>query len=112
MRIARESGVAVGAIYNYFSSKTKLAFAVYQQLASQIIAAPVKDVDAYAEDPKTMTMAYIHDYIEIFWVDADRAVLFEYLTDVPVIQTPEIAEVFKPLRDYGHRVLTAAIAHH
>lgn len=107
-RIARESGVAVGSIYNHFPSKTELVFGVYQQLASQIIAALVTDIDADTDDPKTTIMAYIHDYIEFFWADADRAVLFEYLTNAPMIETPEIAEVFKPLRDYNRAIFTQA----
>lgn len=107
-RIARESGVAVGSIYNYFPSKTELVFGVYHQLASQIIAALVTDIDADRDDPKTTIMAYIHDYIEFFWADADRAVLFEYLTNSPLIETPEIAEVFKPLRDYNRAIFTQA----
>lgn len=107
-RIARESGVAVGSIYNYFPSKTQLVFGVYQQLASQIIAALVTDFETDTDDPKKMIMAYIHAYIDFFWADADRAVLFEYLTNLPVIETPEIAEVFKPLRDYNRAIFSHA----
>ena len=107
-RIARESGVAVGSIYNYFPSKTELVFGVYQELASQIMAALVTDVDEQPDDPRTSIMAYIHSYIEFFWADADRAVLFEYLTNLPVIETPEIAEVFEPLRDYNCAIFTKA----
>ncbi|KEJ95431.1 TetR/AcrR family transcriptional regulator [Pseudosulfitobacter pseudonitzschiae] len=107
-RISRESGVAVGSIYNYFPSKSALVLGVYQQLASQINEALVADDDADTRDPKARVMAYIHAYIEFFWADPDRAVLFEYLTNVPVIETPEIAEVFKPLRDYNRAIFADA----
>ncbi|ASM74340.1 MULTISPECIES: TetR/AcrR family transcriptional regulator [Roseobacteraceae] len=107
-RIARESGIAVGSIYNYFPSKSALVLGVYQHLASQINAAFVATDDAGSDDPKAMVMAYIHSYIEFFWADADRAILFEYLTNLPMIETPEVAEVFKPLRDYNRAIFTFA----
>lgn len=106
-RISTDSGVAVGSIYNHFPSKQDLVVGVYRQLADQINAALTGPVDG-TDDPKSRIMAYIHGYIDFFWADADRAVLFEYLSNVPPIDTPEVAEAFRPLRDYNSALFSQA----
>lgn len=110
-RVSQESGVAVGSIYNYFPSKNALILGVYQQLADQINAALIGSEEAGSDDPESMIMAYIHNYIDLFWADEARAILFEYLTNLPMIETPEIAEVFKPLRDYNQAIFACAQDH-
>ncbi|MBR9862207.1 MAG: TetR/AcrR family transcriptional regulator [Rhodobacteraceae bacterium] len=109
-RISKESGIAVGSIYNYFPSKKDLVFGVYQHLATQINDALTTAEDDCIDDPKALVMNYIHSYIDFFWADAERAILFEYLTNAPVMETPEIAEVFAPLREYNRTIFANAQA--
>lgn len=108
-RVARESGVAVGSIYNHFPSKHHLIVGVYQQIADQIEPA-LTVVPPGAETPKARIMAYIHAYIEFFWADADRAILFEYLSNAPLIATPDVAQMFKPLRSFNSTLFADAQA--
>lgn len=109
-RISQDSGIAVGSIYNYFPSKKDLIFGVYQHLATQINAALAAADSDFIDDPKALIMDYIHNYIDFFWADADRAILFEYLTNAPVMETPEIADVFDPLREYNRTIFANAQA--
>lgn len=99
-RVARESGVAVGSIYNHFPSKHHLIVGVYQQIADQIVPA-LTAVPPAADTTAARLMAYIHAYIEFFRADPDRATLFEYLSNAPLIAAPDVAEIFKALRSYN-----------
>lgn len=56
-------------------------------------------------------MAYIFAYIEFFRADPDRAILFEYLSNAPLIATPDVAEIFKELRRFNSGLFAEAQAH-
>lgn len=109
-RVAQESGVAVGSIYKHFPSKHRLIVGIYEQIAKQIepsltVAPPEADT------PKKRVMAYIYAYIEFFRADPDRAILFEYLSNAPLIATPDVAEIFKELRRFNSGLFADAQAH-
>lgn len=108
-RVARESGAAVGSIYNHFPSKHDLIVGVYQQIADQIepalTASSIKD-----DDLKSQIMTYVHAYIDFFWEDPDRAILFEYLSNAPLIATPDVARMFKALRAFNYELFARAQA--
>lgn len=108
-RLAREAGVAVGSIYNHFPSKHHLIVGIYRDIAEQIEAALTVAPPA-AATPEARIMAYIHAYIDFFWSDPDRAILFEYLSNAPLIATPEVAGLFKALRRYNSGLFAEAQA--
>lgn len=108
-RVARNSGVAVGSIYNHFPSKHHLIVGVYQQIADQIEPA-LTVAPAGADTPKARVMAYIHAYIDFFWADPDRAILFEYLSNAPLIATPDVARIFQSLRRFNSDLFAEAQA--
>ncbi len=92
-RIAARAGVAIGSLYNYFESKDVLIRAVYGRLAQQIIAAHLAD-DASGLSPLGRLERYVEVYVDFFWSDAQRAILFEYLSNVPLIPSDEMAQKF------------------
>lgn len=108
-RVARESGVAVGSIYNHFPSKHVLIVGVYQQIADQIEPALTASSNGDG-DLKSQIMAYVHAYIDFFWEDPDRAILFEYLSNAPLIATPDVARMFKSLRAFNSDLFARAQA--
>jgi len=116
-RIASRAGVAIGTIYAHFPSKTDLVLGVYARLADQTVAALVPRADRALgpspvpeNDARDRVMDYLHAYIDFFWADSDRAVLFEYMSNVPLIPAADIAEVFRPVREYNHRIFAEAQA--
>ena len=102
--IATKADVAIGSVYNYFESKDALILAVYADQAGQMNAALARDIDP-AESAQDRIMAYIFDYIDYFWSDADRASLFEYLSNVPLIPSPELDRLFRPTRSYNQKII-------
>lgn len=116
-RIASRAGVAIGTIYAHFPSKTDLVLGVYARLADQTVAALVPRAErapapsqASPDDARARVMDYLHAYIDFFWADSDRAVLFEYMSNVPLIPAADIAEVFRPVREYNHHIFAEAQA--
>lgn len=91
--IATTAGVAIGSLYNHFSSKDALIRAVYERLAEQLDAAVIR---AAGDEPSPTAQldAYIDDYIEFFWTDKDRAVLFEILSSLPLVTPAELLAHF------------------
>lgn len=105
--IAKKSGVAMGSIYNYFPSKTDLIRGVYAQLADQTNAKLAGPIDRN-EPHRERIMTYIHAYIDFFWEDWDRAILFEYLSNAPLIPMAELEEVFGATRTYNNTLFSEA----
>jgi len=108
-RVAQESRAAVGSIYNHFPSKHDLVVGVYQRIANQIERA-LTSVPSDMDTPKARIMVYIHAYIDFFWEDPDRAILFEYLSNAPLISTPDVARMFQTLRSFNFDLFSQAQA--
>jgi len=107
--IAARADVSMGSIYNYFASKEELVLGVYAQLADAFDALVVADIDR-SQPHRDRIMRYITDYIDFFWADWDRAILFEYLSNVPLIPADELARVFARTRAYSRTLLEEAQA--
>jgi len=107
--IAARADVSMGSIYNYFASKEELVLGVYAQLADAFNTLVVADIDR-SQPHRDRIMRYITDYIDFFWADWDRAILFEYLSNVPLIPADELARVFARTRAYSRTVLEEAQA--
>lgn len=103
--IATTAGVAIGSLYNHFDSKDALIRAVYERLAGQLDAAVVRQWDDSAT-PYSRLEAYIDDYIEFFWTDHERAVLFELLSSLPLVTPAELLAYFAGSADYVSGILT------
>ncbi|MDE1996488.1 MAG: TetR/AcrR family transcriptional regulator [Rhizobiaceae bacterium] len=105
--IAQSAGVATGSVYNYFKSKDDLIRGVYRQLSETIgtllILPP--SIELTAEE---RIFRYIYDYIDFIWDDPNRAILFEYLSNVPLITPQELAEIFDVVTRYSVSVMAAA----
>ena len=97
--IASEAGVAIGSLYNHFASKEALIRAVYDRLAAQLDAAVITEGTG-GETPQAQLDAYIDAYIEFFWSDPQRAVLFEILSSLPLVTTAELLAHFAGSADY------------
>ncbi|MHA3979395.1 TetR/AcrR family transcriptional regulator [Halovulum sp. GXIMD14794] len=108
-RIASHSGVAIGTIYSHFPSKTDIVIGVYARLADQLRTALVPEAEE-SGDEEDRVEAYLHRYIDFFWSDPERAMLFEYLSNVPLIPPADIADVFQPVRDYNRAIFSEAHA--
>jgi AcrR family transcriptional regulator len=104
--IALEAGVAMGSVYNYFASKDDLILAVYTELASEVNGI-VRPIDRSLPH-KDRIMRYVYDYIDFFWESKDRAVLFEYLSNAPLIDHQKLVEIFTPVREYHTALRTEA----
>ena len=105
--IAAKADVAMGSVYKYFASKDDLILAVYARLAAEINAALVHNI-VPEEDARDRVMRYIYEYIDCFWSDADRATLFEYLSNVPLIPAAEFNRLFNPVNTYNFRIVELA----
>lgn len=105
--IAEKSGVAMGSIYNQFDSKADLVMALYEELAAQTFTA-LSDSSDRDESHQARIMRYIHAYIDFFWRDWDRAILFEYLSSVPLITPSELERVFGENRLFINTLLSEA----
>ncbi|WP_342358734.1 TetR/AcrR family transcriptional regulator [Terrarubrum flagellatum] len=105
--IAEAAGVATGSLYNYFSSKEELIWAVYKRLAKSIDEALVRPIDPI-EPHRQRFINYFSDYIDFIWADPDRAILFEYLSNAPIISHSELREVFSGSSVYIGRLISDA----
>lgn len=105
--IAQTAGVATGSIYNYFASKDDLVRGVYRKLTEDIAAVLIVDHGLQVSHEERLRR-YIADYIEFVWADADRAILFEYLSNVPLIPQGELRKAFAPVTDFTTRLFTEA----
>ncbi|SFZ85504.1 transcriptional regulator, TetR family [Devosia enhydra] len=108
--IAARADVAMGSIYNYFASKDDLILGVYASLAEAFNEKVVPEAIDRSVPHRARIMKYITDYIDFFWADWDRAILFEYLSNVPLIPPDALAEVFARTRAYSRTLLEEAQA--
>jgi len=105
--IASTAGVATGSLYTYFKSKDDLIRCVYAQLTEAIVAALIVEHDA-ATSPEARLRRYIEDYIAFVWADADRALLFEYLSNVPLVPAAEMLQIFAPVIAFTNKTIREA----
>lgn len=108
--IAARADVSMGSIYNYFDSKEHLILGVYAQLADQFDHLVVVEQIDRSVPHRDRIMVYINNYIDFFWADWDRAILFEYLSNVPLVPPEELARVFGKTRAYSRTLLEEAQA--
>ena len=107
--IAATAGVATGSLYNYFKSKNEMIAAVYARLAEEIAEAIVRDIDRSLPH-RARIMRYVDAYIDFFWADPARAILFEYLSNVPLIPPSQLGAVFDRVTRYGNTLIVEAMA--
>jgi AcrR family transcriptional regulator len=107
--IAGQADVATGSIYNYFKSKDDMVRGVYSQLAATV-AARLVCPDAETLGPRDRIFRYIADYIDFIWEDHDRAILFEYLSNVPLISPQELVDTFEETNRYSMYLMKAGKA--
>lgn len=98
-KIAQRAGVATGSLYNHFENKELLIRAVYDALAQAMEEALVLRDDP-SLTPQARLERYIDNHIDFIWADADRAVLFEYLSNVPLLPGEELLESFQRTTDF------------
>lgn len=105
--IAEEAGVATGSLYNYFRNKEELVLGVYvrvsMEMAESLMRPVEEDVDIGAE-----VSAYIERYIAFIWDDSERARLFDYLDNNPLISLDEAKTVFEPFVRHGIAMIEIA----
>jgi len=107
--IAETAGVATGSLYNYFTSKDEMVSALYARLADEIADEIVQEIDRTIPHRERL-MRYVYAYIEFIWADPSRAILFEYLSSVPLIPPEELEKVFARVTGYGQTLLVEARA--
>lgn len=105
--IAETAGVATGSIYNYFRSKDEMVAALYTRLADEIADAIVEEIDRTISHRERL-MRYVYAYVEFIWANPARAILFEYLSSVPIIPPAELERVFVRVTTYGQTLLKEA----
>ncbi|KMW58432.1 hypothetical protein AIOL_003405 [Candidatus Rhodobacter oscarellae] len=104
-KIAKNADVAIGSVYNHFASKDILIRAIYQKLGDELLAELVPDDQDNLSDMERLER-YIDDYISFIWKDTERAILFEYLSNVPLIPSEDLVSVFADTSQYLNDLLT------
>lgn len=105
--IAEEASVATGSLYNYFASKEALVLGVYTRMTEEMTAALVTQPDP-ALGPGERVRDYIDRYIEFIWQDPQRAVLFDYLDNNPLITMGDAITIFGSFVQHGVDMIEAA----
>jgi AcrR family transcriptional regulator len=107
--IAEEASVATGSLYNYFANKEELVLGVYTQVSAEmterLTVPPDPSLTAREEVGR-----YIERYIDFIWEDAERARLFDYLDNNPLISLDDAKTVFGPFVLHGIAMVEAAQA--
>lgn len=93
-RIASRAGVATGSLYNHFENKEVLIRAVYDDLARVVEDNLVAGDLPGASAPDRLAQ-YIDNQISFFWAHPERAILFEYLSNVPLLPGEEVLSSFE-----------------
>lgn len=107
--IAQTAGVATGTLYIYFSSKEEMVRGVYQRLTAKVGASLIVEHGPDVSH-EARVRRYIDDYIRLIWADPARAILFEYLSNVPLLPPGELRRLFAPVTDFTGKVFTEARA--
>ncbi|WP_240229367.1 TetR/AcrR family transcriptional regulator [Devosia lacusdianchii] len=107
--IAEEASVATGSLYNYFASKEALVLGVYERTTAEMIESLMTPADP-ASTPEMRVRQYIGDYIDFIWQDAQRARLFDYLDNNPLIALNDAITVFAPFVAHGIAMIELAQA--
>ncbi|MDL2401873.1 TetR/AcrR family transcriptional regulator [Rhizobium mayense] len=103
--IAEQANVATGSLYNYFPSKEDLVFAVYQRVAAELNADMIVEIDQETPFPARVE-AYIMRYIEHLWRDQTRAMLYEVITNSPLIMQERVGSLFLEFAIYSIKVFS------
>ena len=105
--IAEEADVATGSLYNYFTSKEALVLGVYTRVSEDMSNTLVMPPDP-AMTAADEVRGYIDRYIDFIWQDAERARLFDYLDNTPLISFSDAATIFGPFVQHGNALIAAA----
>lgn len=105
--IASTAKVATGSLYNYFPSKEGLVLEVCRQLAASMERDLVEPIDKTLPYQRRVE-AYTSAYIDFIWEDADRAVLYDYVTNSPAIAHDELARIFDTVTSHSIAVFSSA----
>ncbi len=104
--IAEEAGVATGSLYNYFDSKEALVLGVYGRMAEQMTERLSVPPDP-SKTPAERMQVYIADYVDFIWSDPQRARLFDYLENNPLITLADAKVIFGAFVDYAIDLIVA-----
>lgn len=107
--IAQEAGVATGSLYNYFPSKEALVLGVYTQVSTQMSERLATEAPA-GTAPEQQVRRYIESYVDFIWEDPERARLFDYLDNTPLISFNEAKAIFGKHVMQGNAMIEAAQA--
>lgn len=107
--IAEEANVATGSLYNYFKSKEELVVGVYLRVSAEMTARLMSEPDEALTSAEQLRL-YIERYIDFIWEDADRARLFDYLDNNPLISLDDAKAVFGPFFLHGVAMVETAQA--
>lgn len=107
--IAEEANVATGSLYNYFDSKEALVLGVYTRVTELMTERLVTPPDPASSVDEPLRR-YIENYIDFIWEDADRAVLFDYLDNNPLITLSDARTIFGAFVEHGIAMIEAAQA--
>jgi AcrR family transcriptional regulator len=107
--IAEEANVATGSLYNYFDSKEALVLGVYMRVTELMTERLVTPPDPASGDEERVHR-YIDNYIDFIWEDADRAALFDYLDNNPLITLNDAKTIFGAFVEHGIAMIEAAQA--
>ena len=102
--IAEEASVATGSLYNYFASKEALVLGVYTRVSTEMsdrLVTP-SEPDTGAEE---RVRRYIELYIDFIWEDPERARLFDYLDNTPLISFSDASAIFGPFVLHGNAMI-------
>ncbi|QDZ12702.1 TetR/AcrR family transcriptional regulator [Devosia ginsengisoli] len=106
--IAEEASVATGSLYNYFDSKEALVLGVYTRVTALMTESLV--TPSGGDSGEEPVRRYIESYIDFIWEDPDRARLFDYLDNNPLITLRDAKAIFGAFVEHGIAMIEAAQA--
>lgn len=105
--IAETAKVSTGSVYNHFPSKEGLILEVCRQLARTMEETLVHPIDR-SIPYKDRVDAYVGAYVDFIWADADRAILYDYVTNSPAISIAEVGAIFEKVTEHSIAVFSEA----
>ncbi|WP_268898794.1 TetR/AcrR family transcriptional regulator [Brucella haematophila] len=105
--IAIEARVATGSLYNYFASKDELVREIYADIAQVMYEKLAPETAADLPHEKRVRQ-YLERYVDFIWEDAERAALFDYLNNNPVLTLKQTADLFREFLAYTDALILAA----